>query len=71
MSNAIFTLILFSISSLEAHNFERIDLVLSNDYVFKRVKPNDQIILNGVHVEYQNIIHIHYILPLKGSVIIL
>ena len=55
MSNAIFTLILFSISFLEAQNFERIDLVLSNDYVFKRVKPNDQIILNGVHVEYQNI----------------
>ena len=50
MSNAIIPLIIFSISFLEAHNFERIDLVLSNAYVFKRVKPNDQIILNGVQV---------------------
>ena len=55
MSNAIIPLFIFSISFLKAHNFEKVDLVLSNDYVFKRIKPDDQIILNGVNVEYQNI----------------
>ena len=46
---------LVSISFLKAYNFERIDLVLSNNYTFKRIKPHDQIFLNGNNVEYQNI----------------
>ena len=46
---------LVSISFLKAYNFERIDLVLSNNYTFKRIKPHDQIFLNGTNVEYQNI----------------
>ena len=28
---------------------------MSNNYTFKRIRPHDQIILNGANVEYQNI----------------
>ena len=55
MLNAIIYLFILSISFLKANNFEKIDLVLSNNYTFKRIKPHDQIILNGANVEYQNI----------------
>tara|TARA_B100000900_G_scaffold402054_1_gene407448 strand:- start:148 stop:672 length:525 start_codon:yes stop_codon:yes gene_type:complete len=55
MFNAIVYFFIFSISFLEANNFEKIDLVLSNNYTFKRIKPNDQIIINGANVEYKNI----------------
>ena len=55
MLNAIIYLFIFSISLLKANNFEKVDLVLSNNYTFKRIKPHDQIILNGNNVEYQNI----------------
>ena len=55
MFNAIIYLFILSISFLKANNFEKIDLVLSNNYTFRRIKPHDQIILNGANVEYQNI----------------
>ena len=55
MFNAIIYLFILSISFLKANNFEKIDLVLSNNYTFKRIKPHDQIFLNGTNVEYQNI----------------
>ena len=55
MFNAIIYLFILSISLLKANNFEKVDLVLSNNYTFKRIKPHDQIILNGNNVEYQNI----------------
>ena len=55
MFNIIIYLFILSISFLKANNFEKIDLVLSNNYTFKRIKPHDQIILNGANVEYQNI----------------
>ena len=55
MFNAIVYLFILSISFLKANNFEKVDLVLSNNYTFKRIKPHDQIILNGTNVEYQNI----------------
>ena len=55
MFNAIIYLFILSISFLKANNFEKIDLVLSNNYTFRRIKPHDQIILNGNNVEYQNI----------------
>ena len=55
MFNPIIYLFIFSISFLEANNFEKIDLVLSNNYTFKRIRPHDQIILKGANVEYQNI----------------
>ena len=55
MFNPIIYLFIFSISFLEANNFEKIDLVLSNNYTFKRIRPHDQIILNGTNFEYQNI----------------
>ena len=48
-------LFILSISFLKANNSEKIDLVLSNNYTFRRIKPHDQIILNGANVEYQNI----------------
>ena len=55
MFNAIIYLFILSIGLLKANNFEKVDLVLSNNYTFKRIKPHDQIILNGNNVEYQNI----------------
>ncbi len=55
MFNAIISLVILSISFLNANNFEKIDLVLSNNYAFKRIKSHDQIVLNGSNVEYQNI----------------
>ena len=55
MFNAIISLVILSISFLNANNFEKIDLVLSNNYTFKRIKSHDQIVLNGSNVEYQNI----------------
>ena len=55
MYNAIIYLFILSISFLPANNFERIDLVLSNNYTFIRIKPHDRVIINGVGVEYQNI----------------
>ena len=55
MFNSIIYLFILSISFLKASNFEKIDLVLSNNYTFRRVKPHEQIILNGTNDEYQNI----------------
>tara|TARA_B100000575_G_scaffold233851_1_gene195376 strand:+ start:310 stop:834 length:525 start_codon:yes stop_codon:yes gene_type:complete len=55
MSNAIIYLFILLTSFLEANNFEKIDLVLFNNYTFIRIEPHDRVIINGVGVEYQNI----------------
>ena len=55
MFNVIVYFFILSVGFIKANNFEKIDLVLSNNYTFKRIKPHDQIILNGANVEYQNI----------------